>query len=108
MVLSLVRDLLFSTKIASTARALDVPCTTVRDPAQLATAPAAPLLLVDLNLAGAIDAASAYHGAHPDAQVVCYVSHVDAETISRARAAGLTRILARSAFVDALPQLLRP
>ena len=42
------------------------------------------------------------------AEVVCFVSHVDAATIAAARAAGLTRILARSAFVEQLPGLLKP
>jgi hypothetical protein len=108
MVLALVRDLLFATKISSTARALDIPCTIVRDPAQLSAAPITSLLLVDLNLPGAIEAAAAYQQARPELQTIGFVSHVDADTIARARAAGLTRVLARSAFSESLPQLLRP
>lgn len=37
---------------------------------------------------------------------VGYVSHVDAETIVAAREAGVADVMARSAFVNALPQLL--
>jgi DNA-binding NarL/FixJ family response regulator len=106
MTLALVRDLMFSSKITATARALGVACTVVREPAKLAAAAPTPLLLVDLNLAGAIEAASDYVRAHPGTEVVGFVSHTDAATISAAREAGVTRVMARSAFVERLPELL--
>ena len=108
MVLALVRDLLFSTKITATARALSVPCQVVRDPHNLASAGQSPMLLVDLNLPGSIDAASCYQRTYPDSQVIGFVSHTDAATIRRAREAGIDRVLARSAFVDQLETLMRP
>ena len=37
-------------------------------------------------------------------EIVAYVSHVRADMIERARAAGADRVLARSAFTQALPQ----
>jgi hypothetical protein len=36
-----------------------------------------------------------------------FVSHVDSPTIEAARRAGVDRVLARSAFVEQLPELLR-
>lgn len=35
-----------------------------------------------------------------------YVSHVDSDTIERARAAGVDQVLARSAFSDRLGEIL--
>ena len=35
-----------------------------------------------------------------------YVSHVDSDTIERARAAGIDQVLARSAFSDRLGEIL--
>jgi hypothetical protein len=53
----------------------------------------------------AIEAAQAWKGA-TGGEVVGFVSHVDTATIDRARAAGIDRVLARSRFVELLPQLL--
>jgi len=64
------------------------------------------MLLVDLNLEGAIEAAAAWQKAGGGA-VVGFVSHVDAQTISDAKAAGIGRLLPRSRFVQILPQLVR-
>ncbi|HEV7298643.1 MAG TPA: hypothetical protein VGN72_04700 [Tepidisphaeraceae bacterium] len=106
--IALVRDLMFVGRLTAEARAAAVPLTVVRDPAKLAASPAiAPLLIVDLNLEGALDAAAAWLAADPAArQVVGFVAHTDAAIIARARAAGLSRVMARSAFVVALPALL--
>ena len=109
-VLVLVRDLIFSSRIAATARAANVPITLLRDPAQLAAAPAAARLIVDLNLPGALDAAVAWKNSAPSPDpartVIGFVSHVDADTIARARAAGVDQVLPRSRFVEMLPTLL--
>ena len=106
-VLVLVRDLMFSSRIGATARAAGVPLTLLRDPAQLtATATDAARLIVDLNQSGAIDAAAAWKLSRPGREVVGFVSHVDADTIARARAAGIERVLPRSRFVEMLPDLL--
>ena len=107
-VLVLVRDLMFSSRIAATARAADAPVTLYRDPAALAAAPAAAArLIVDLNLPGGIEAAAAWKQSSPATRhVVGFVSHVDADTIARARAAGIDQVLPRSRFVESLPDLL--
>jgi hypothetical protein len=102
--LALVRDLMFSSKITATARALAVEVQIIRDPAKL-TDQKGRILIVDLNLPGAIEAAQAWHVASPAGKGVGFVSHVDAATIQKARAAGL-EVMARSGFVEALPGLL--
>jgi hypothetical protein len=101
---ALVRDLLFTSRITAAARAANVPLAIVRNPADLAPTPAR-RLLVDLNLPGAIEAAAEWKRltARP---VTGFVSHVDTDTITRARAAGLDQVLARSRFVEMLPDLL--
>jgi hypothetical protein len=102
--LCLVRDLIFSSRISATARALGVAVKMLRDPAALG-AKAGSRLIADLNQAGVIDAAAEWKR-RTGGQVIGFVSHVDAETIARARAAGLDRVLARSAFVESLEQIL--
>jgi hypothetical protein len=104
-VLCLVRDLLFLSKITATARSLGVETKTIRDPSKLASEPGSHLI-VDLNQENALQAAAAWRLA-TGRPVVGFVSHVDTGTISAARAAGIDRILARSAFVDQLPSLLK-
>ena len=103
-ILALVRDLLFASKITATAGSLGTCVQVVRDPAKLA-GQAGNRLIVDLNLDGAIEAARAWKTA-TGGETVGFVSHVDTATIDRARAAGVDRVLARSRFVEVLPQLL--
>ena len=103
-VVVLVRDLMFSSRIAATARAANVPVKLLRDPAALAGAEGR-LLIVDLNQSGAIDAAVAWK-ARSLGTIVGFVSHVDADTIARAKAAGVDRVIPRSRFVEVLPELL--
>jgi hypothetical protein len=105
-VLVLVRDLIFASRITATASSLGVPVTLVRDAAKLPRDAGASLLIVDLNLDGAIDAARDWKSATRGA-ITGFVSHVDTATIAAARAAGVDRVLARSRFVELLPALLR-
>jgi hypothetical protein len=105
-ILVLVRDLIFATKISSTAKAVGSTVKMVRDPAALGNE-AGRLLLVDLNLAGAIEAAGIWRTGPAGGEVVGFVSHVDADTAARARAAGIGQVMARSRFVEVLPELLR-
>ena len=85
-VLVLVRDLMFSGRIGATARAAGVALKVIRDPSAL-TGTKGRLLIVDLNQPGALEAAVTWKGeSSPAADVVGFVSHVDAETITRARA----------------------
>jgi hypothetical protein len=103
--LALVRDLIFSSKIAQTGQGVGRTVTLIRDPAKLA-GQSGPLLLVDLGLPGAIAAAASWQAAEPGRSVIGFVGHTDAENINQARAQGITQVLARSRFVEVLPSLL--
>ena len=103
----LVRDLMFASKIRATAQSLGATVTMLRDPAKLAGETGA-RLIVDLNQEGAIEAAAAWKAAGAGREIVGFVSHVDAATITRAREAGVDKVLARSQFVQQVEQLLSP
>jgi hypothetical protein len=102
---ALCRDLMFSSKITSAARAMGVPLKTINQPSALGNWPGR-RLLVDLNLEGAIDAARAWRDA-TRGEVIGFVSHTDAATIEQARSAGLDRVMARGQFAQSLSGLLR-
>jgi DNA-binding NarL/FixJ family response regulator len=106
--LALVRDLMFSGKIVAEARAAGADCKIVRDPTKLQDADGKlpRLLLVDLNLEGAIEAAAEWRKSEGK-PVIGFVSHVDSATIERAKQAGIDRVLPRSQFVRLLPELVR-
>lgn len=113
MVLALVDDLMFASKIKSTAAHLGVTVTFARtsDAALTAMRGTAPTLVIfDLNsprtdplgtvTAMKLDAALA------TIPTVGYASHVQVDVINAARAAGVDDVLARSAFAMQLPELL--
>ena len=102
---ALVRDLMFSSRIRATAKDLGVDVSVIRDPQHLVAAGGS-RLLVDLNQDRAIDAAQAWKRA-TGGTVTGFVSHVDVETVNRARAAGIDQVMARSRFVEVLPTLLK-
>ena len=113
MVLALVDDLMFRSKIKSSAAGLGVAVTFAgsRDAAlaSMRTAPPA-LVILDLNNPR-IDPLGTVTAMKHDAtlasiRTVGFVSHVDAERIGAARAVGVDEVLARSAFAAALPDLL--
>lgn len=93
-------------KITAAAQSAGVSFKVVRDAATLAGQPGSKLV-VDLNQEGALDAAAAWRKTAGGA-VVGFVSHVDADTIARARQAHLDQILARSQFVARLQELVTP
>ena len=102
-VLALVRDLMFVSKIASAAKAQGATVKIIRDPAKL-VGESGRLLIVDLNLPGAIEAVATWV-ASSNAPSVGFVSHVDADTARRAREAGIATVMARSQFVNAVEEL---
>jgi hypothetical protein len=104
-VIALVRDLMFSSKITSTARAAGVTVKIIRDPAQLSAQPAQ-CLLVDLNQEGAIAAAAQWRTT-TGKPAIGFVSHVDSTTITQAREAGIDRVMPRSQFVASLQKILQ-
>jgi hypothetical protein len=105
MILVLVSDLIFSSRISAEARAAGSTIKMIRQPAQLAGQTGS-RLIVDLNLPGTVDAAAEWRK-NCNGEVIGFVSHTDAELIAKARAAGLDQILPRSRFVQVLPELIK-
>src|SRR5438067_13806171 len=105
MTLVLVRDLMFSSKITAAARQSGTAMKIVRDPTRLA-GETAERLIVDLNEPAALEAAAEWKKL-TGGLVIGFVSHVDTETIARAKAAGLDNILSRGQFTQLLPDLLQ-
>jgi CheY-like chemotaxis protein len=108
--LALVDDLMFLSRIREAARGLDLEVRALRAVADLAGSETARIVIVDLDSPRLPwrDALAAFR-ADPrtaDVPVVGFVSHVETERARDARAAGCTRVLARSAFVQQLPELL--
>jgi len=106
----LIRDLIFETKITSTAGLLGVPAKIIRSADELAgllDQGVAGLVIVDLNTAGlaAVDAIRMAK-THSGVRVLAFVSHVDADLAAQATAAGADEVLPRSRFSTQLPALL--
>lgn len=113
MILAAVIDLMFASRIRTAASSAGTEVQFVRTADQVVEQAAArhpSLILIDLN-AAPLDplAVVARLKGHPELRairVVGFVSHVQAELIAAARAAGVDSVLARSAFVARLPELL--
>jgi CheY-like chemotaxis protein len=111
--IAVVTDLIFSTKITGTAKALQKPYAVARTLEKLqehlnAATEESPLVIIDLNSAGldtveAVRQAKA-HPKHP--RVIAFLSHVEVELAEQARAAGADQVMARSGFVNQLPAIL--
>lgn len=107
-------DLLFGARIRAAAQANGVEVVVHRTPAELigAAVERAPRrVLIDLD-ARAYDSVDVIRSLKGDARtrgidVVAFVSHVREDAIRAARDAGADRVLARSAFVRQLPELVK-
>lgn len=113
MVLALVDDLLFRSKIKSTAAQSGVTVAFAGSAAAALTAMRAntpALVIFDLDSARAdpLGTLAAMKGDAALASIptVGYVSHVHVDVINAARAAGVDDVLARSAFAVRLAELL--
>ena len=110
-VLMFCSDLMFVSKVEVTARALGTPVVFARDGSDVAQRLARErpaLVLVDLALKGVDPVALVLAlRAASEVEIVAFGSHVDADMLERARAAGATQALPRSAFTRRLPELLR-
>jgi PleD family two-component response regulator len=114
VILAILDDLMFTSKIRSAASAANVPVTIVRSSAAAleqmrTTAPS--LVVLDLNNPRT-DPLGIVRAMKSDASLAAvptlgYVSHVDTETIEAARQAGVTDVLPRSAFSARLAEILR-
>jgi PleD family two-component response regulator len=114
MILAVLDDLMFSSKIKTTARQLGVAVTFARS-AETAIAEmrksAPSLVILDLNNARTnplgIVASMKEDPALAAIPTVGYASHVQTDVINAARQAGVGEVLARSAFTIQLADILR-
>lgn len=105
MIAAFVDDLLFRSKIRAAASHSGAAVSFLRDTSDPSLADAA-LVIVDLDAPSAVATISALSSSSPSLRLVGFVSHVNADRIREARAAGTIEVMARSAFVNALPSLL--
>ncbi len=109
--LAVLNDLIFETKISSTARTVGVTPNVLRSVVELPAAIARwqpSLIIIDLNSMGpsAIQAVELARCLGRGARIVAFVSHVDVELAGEARAAGASVVMPRSRFSAELPKLL--
>jgi len=113
MILAAVDDLLFSSKIRTTAKQAGVELTFARTPPEIldqARALHPALLIFDLNSAKA-NPIETIAELKRDAELssiptLGFVSHVHTGLIDAARGAGIDDVMARSAFAARLPEIL--
>ncbi len=106
-------DLLFTTKVSATARAASAPLAIVRGVASLREKLASGehrTLIVDLDADDAVAAIEETRatgsGAGSPIRILAFVSHVRADLVAAARAAGADEVMARSAFVMRLEAIV--
>ena len=113
MILALVDDLLFLSKIQETAKHLGVAVESARpvDLPKLAIEGVPNALIIDLNHRSgkALEVLRTLKSdlKTKDIAVIGFVSHVQDDLIAAARDAGCDLVLARSAFVKQLPSVLQ-
>ena len=113
MVLAVVDDLLFSSRIRSVAGAAGRPVIFIRRPDAVLSAMrehAPNLILLDLDRE-ALDPIGTIRAIRAAAdlsqpRIVGFGSHVQVERLQAAKAAGCDQAMARSAFVAALPSMM--
>jgi CheY-like chemotaxis protein len=114
MIIAVVDDLLFGSKIRAAARTAGATISFARGRDAVAAAVrdnAAELILIDLegqsgDAIEMIRSLRAEVGA--GVRIIAFGSHVNVERLEAARQAGCDQALARSAFVNLLPRLLSP
>src|SRR5438128_9777705 len=112
-VLAVVSDLFFSVKITEAAKRAGMPVEFIKDEKEvIAKAKAKPTLIIfDLNfesieplkLISKLKENSDYKGI----SVIGYLSHVEGELKQKAQEAGCDMVMARSAFSQNLPMILK-
>jgi DNA-binding NarL/FixJ family response regulator len=117
-VIAVVTDLIFSTKITGTAKALGAEVRVARNLGALkmhldaqeaeGAGGGRGLVIVDLNASGVdpIEAVRVAKAHGSGVRVVAFLSHVQADLAAAAREAGADAVMARSAFVEKLPGLV--
>ncbi|MCZ6446558.1 MAG: response regulator [Planctomycetota bacterium] len=109
---ALVPDLIFATKIASTARSLGVQVANIRTLDQLTERLSSnhdALVLIDLEAADLdpIHAIELCKQSEHQPRTIAFGSHVRTDLLGAARRAGADEVLARSGFVGRLPSMLQ-
>jgi CheY-like chemotaxis protein len=107
----LVRDMMFTSKIREVARQLGVSVAPARDAAGLVEAArGARLVVLDLRLEGALEALAQLkqHADLAGVTTVGFVEHERLDVMDAARAAGISQVMAKGQFSNALPKLLAP
>jgi CheY-like chemotaxis protein len=115
MIVCVVDDLIFSIKISTAAKVLGAQIYFERSPEKVLPTireQTPSLVILDLNSAKLrpLDVVAALK-ADPDLkhiETLGYVSHVQTDIITAARATGIDQVLARSAFADRLGDILAP
>ena len=112
-VLAVVNDLFFSVKITDAAKRAGMPVEFVKEEKEvIAKAKARPTLIIfDLNfdhvqplkLISALKSGADFKGI----SLIGYLSHVQADLKLKAQEAGCDMVMARSAFSQNLPQILK-
>jgi DNA-binding NarL/FixJ family response regulator len=107
--IALTADLFFRSKIEETAKALGLARPRFASSAEQAGSLVSGTELVLLELGprtGGVDAVAQIKKAAPEARVVAFGSHVDTETLERARQLGASEVMARSKFVQEMPRIM--
>ena len=114
MILVAVDDLLFSSKIRTTGKQVGAELTFARTPAEIlehARTSRPSMVIFDLNSARlnplGVIAELKSDPLTREIKTLGFVSHVQADTIAAARAAGIDEVLARSAFSAQLADILK-
>ena len=109
IVLAIVDDLFFQAKLQAVAAPLGLDVRIAKTFAHAQASWSDPgVVVVDLHIAGAdpMEVVRTLRAQRPTVPIIGYGSHVQAELLAQARAAGCTTVLPRSAFVQQLPRLL--
>ena len=109
MIAALVTDMIFRSRITATARAAQTSVRTLGQLDELAGLLAQgdmTLLIVDMDVPGAVAAIGQAAQAVHRPRVVAYFSHVQTELARQAKEAGADAVLPRSVFVQRLSELL--
>jgi DNA-binding NarL/FixJ family response regulator len=108
VVVYLVKDLVFTSKIREAASHLGIQVASARDAEGLVTAAReARLVIVDLRLPEALGALEALVGDATAGRVpsVGFVDHERTDVMASARALGCGQVMAKGQFASALPEL---
>lgn len=111
VVIALPADLIFGARIRATAEALGASVIIARSPEDLLAklrGMETRLVILDLDRRG-LDITDAVKQikAASSAPLLAYVSHTNEAAIREARAAGADKVIARGAFAQQLPELLK-